>query len=165
MSRIIILFFLLLSHLFSEEGAFGEFDSIVMQLPISSDVALVSMEITDASQYVEVNPEGNQIIVKKKGIYYMTASGQLNTLKRGATGYIDFWLIKNGKQIYNSNNRIYLSKFILSSIITTDSLILLDEGDTVSVGFSSSTPSLGFMYFKPDNEPASTSFTVTIFKI
>jgi len=80
-------------------------------------------------------------------------------------GYVDLWLIKNGKAVDNSNTRQTISK-ASTGVLVSQSIMKLKAKDTISVGFSASNPAMGLVAIPAANaEPAIPSIIFSIYKI
>jgi hypothetical protein len=147
------------------DSAYVEIDSLVTQVPPNKGASLLKLDTIDEIKGAELAPSKDKLLIKTSGVYFISATGQIGAVFRGAEGYMDLWLVKNGKDVPDSSVRRALSKSNPMSIITTTFLLELSAGDTLAAAFSASEPSLGFLFLKPDVEPAITSFTLSMFKI
>jgi hypothetical protein len=149
----------------AEEAAYAQLSSIKSQVPSSPKPMPVIMDSVDALHQFELSPKRDSLIAKTGGVYFVIASGQCASVNKSDVGYIDLWFVKNSQAIPNSNSRMSIDNPISISILVTQFLVSLAPGDTIGAHFSASAPSLGFLFSKPDNEPANTSFLFSIFKI
>lgn len=161
----IICLYLIGTHTLSASSAYGSFSSLTTQLPQNSGFSLVKMDVVESAKNLELSPQKDRIVVKEPGLYFIIVSGQLGATQRGAKGYLDLWFEKNGKPVINSNIRQSIDATSLTTPITFQIMIDLAAGDTIATAFSASAASIGFLFFKPDTEPAVTSFYASIFKI
>jgi hypothetical protein len=145
--------------------AYIELDSIVTQVPLNKVASALKFDTIDEQENMLLAPSQDKVVIQVDGIYFVSAIGQIGATSRGAAGNMDLWLVKNGQDVVDSSVRRSLSPYIPMSIISTTFLLPLSAGDTLGAAFSASGPSLGFLFFKPDNEPAITSFTLSLFKI
>ncbi len=164
-----IAIFPLLFLLFKAEAlvatAYGQLSSLTTQMPTSAGANLVKMEVADELLNIDLSPQKTKLIIKEDGVYFIMASGQVGAVSSGASGYVDLWLVKNDKQVPNSNCRITINDSAETDVLISQAALTLKTGDTISSGFSSSGPSLGFIFTQPDNEPAIVSFLFSIFKL
>jgi hypothetical protein len=157
------LFFVASSSLYS--GAYGQFSSLESQFPSPTGKKLIKIETLNYLNNLELAPTKDKVIIKEKGVYLILASFQVGSLTGETSGYLDFWFVKNGKQVPNSGNRITshssgeVNGFLLQIIEP------MEPGDTIGMGFFASSPSLGILFFNPDNEPAMTSAMVSVVKL
>lgn len=134
----------------------------VIGLEKSKHILINSDEING----VELNQTKDSIKIKESGIYYIMAAGQVGTReKQNETGYVDLWLLKNGKIIANSNTRQATGPHF-TTVLASQYVTYLKAEDSISFGFSATRPSLGLIATKPDNsEPAIPSIIISVFKI
>lgn len=147
------------------EPAYFQAGSVKTQVPTNAGTSYIEMDLVDLSKNVELSPSKDKLIIKEKGVYFLVTSGQIGALTRGAAGYMDIWVVKNGKPFPNSTYRVGISPYFAIGLLTNQFVISLEAGDTIATGYSASAPSLGFIYIQPDNEPAIESFTISLFKI
>jgi hypothetical protein len=150
---------------FTDENAYAQLSSLKTQIPPSAKPAALIMDRVDLIHNFELSPEKDKLIAKIGGTYFVVAAGQCGSINRINTGYNDLWFVKNGASVPNSNCRMSTNNPISISVLMTQFLIELKPGDTIATHFSASAPSLGFLFWQPDNEPAVTSFLFSIFKI
>lgn len=151
------------SHALQEEAAHAQVYSLVTQTPISGTGTLVKMETVQDLNNFELSPSKDLLIARKDGNYLILITTQVGATTPGARGYVDYWAVKNGKPIPNSNNRQSVVISTFASTITTGYITPLAAGDTIGTMLSASGPSLGLVYIKPNAEPAipSMNFTIT----
>jgi hypothetical protein len=147
------------------DSAYAQLSSYVTQMPKPGGFSLAKMEVADTIKNIELNDEKNAIIIKKDGLYMLTFTGQLGSTVKGTEGYMDTWYIKNGKPAVNSNNRMYLSPLIPVTLMIATDLEMLKTGDTISIGFSTSGPNIGFLYLPGDKGPPIVSTMLSVFMI
>ena len=145
--------------------SYGSFSSIVTQTPSSAGTNLVIMDQADEMLNIELSPKKDKIIIKEDGVYLIIATGEVGAITTGIVGYMDLWFLKNDKPIANSGNRVAITDSSQISMVVAQIALSLKAGDTIAAGFSASGPSLGFIFIQPDNEPAMTSYDLTIIKI
>ena len=165
MMRHFILFILSAIYAFAEESAYAQLSSMKTQIPPSTKPTPLIMDNVDLLHNFELSSKRDKLTTKVPGMYFVVASGQCGSFNKTNTGYNDLWFVKNGVAIPNSNCRMSTDNPISLSVLITQFLIELKPGDTIEANFSASSPSLGFMFTQPDNEPANSSFHFSIFKI
>jgi hypothetical protein len=156
---------LFLSATVCAEAAYAQLSSIKSQVPSSPRPTPVVMDSVDVLDEFELSPKRDSLIAKTAGVYFVVASGQCASVNKTDVGNIDMWFVKNSEAVPNSNSRMSIDNPISVSILVTQFLVPLAAGDTIGTHFSASAPSLGFLFSKPDNEPANTSFLFSIFKV
>lgn len=160
-----ISFLFLMKELPVDAVTYITLDSLVTQVPFSGGVSHVKMDSLGESNNIDLSPSKDKVIVKERGVYVITAEGQIGSLVPGVQGYMDIWLVKNGIAITNSNNRTSISRDAPIGLLTTSSILTLSPGDTIATAYTASGPSLGFIFLQPDNEPAATSFSFQMYKL
>ncbi len=165
MGKKIILFFCFLALNNLEAAAYAQFSSLVTQTPASYKGSLVRMDQADLVVNFDIGPNKEKIIIKEAGYYFVICTGIVGATNEGAKGYVDLWFNVNQKQVPNSTNRIAIPDSSTISVLTSQTILKLSPGDEVSVSFSASSPSLGFIFLQPDNEPAMSSFMLSIFNL
>ncbi len=143
-------------------GAYTQLSSLQNQLATgSSNLAL--LETVNSMQ--NLSSTQNKITVKSSGLYFVMAAGQVGAIKEGVNGYVDLWLIQNGKAVANSNTRLTVDNKS-TSVLVSQTLIQLKAGDTISVGYSASDSSMGLIATPETNsEPAIPSIIFSMYKI
>jgi hypothetical protein len=145
--------------------AYAQLSSLITQTPSSGAGSLVKMEQVDAIKNFDLSPDKTVLTVKQPGVYLAIASGQVAATNPGATGYVDCWFAKNGQPLANSNVRLSVEPSTFTGLLITQFIIELKAGDSLSVIFTASGPSLGFAFIKPDNEPGIPSFIFSMTKL
>ena len=146
-------------------AAFGQFSSLFSQTPASYKGGILKLDQTDAVANMALSPSKTNVLIKESGVYFVTAVGTVGAMVIGGKGYVDFWFIKNGVPIPNSNGRVAIPEYAAIASVTTSFITDLVEGDELSISYSSSSPSIGFIFIQPDNEPAMNSITLSIFTL
>lgn len=147
-------------------ATYAQLSSLITQTPRSGGTSVVRMDSLDALQNLGITPQQrDKVIIKEAGVYFVLASAQVGAVNPGAAGYMDIWFIKSGVAVPNSGCRMSVEESSFTSVLITQTVIQLEVGDTIATGYSASGPSLGFVYTKPDNEPAIPSFLFSIYKI
>ncbi len=162
---IFLLFSMVLGSQAQAISAYGQFSSIVTQIPSASGASFVKMDSVDNLQNLEIASSKDKIIIKEEGTYFIIATGQIGGISAGAKGYIDIWFVKNDVPIPNSNNRMTITDYRTVGVLTTQFIIKLSPNDTIATRYFASAPSIGFVFSQPDREPIVSSFLLSIFKV
>ena len=164
--RACLILFCLLWHLRVEaETAYAQLSSFATQMPEPGGFSLAKMEAVDLIKEIDVSEKKDAIVIRKNGLYLLSFSGQLGSMVKGTEGYMDVWFVKNGKPIVNSNNRMYLSRLIPVTLLTTTALSELSPGDTLSIAYSASGPEIGLLYLPADKGPPIVSTIFSAFMV
>jgi len=158
--------FLGFSAISGSETPFAQLSSLKTQIP-TKEASAVKLETTDGKSGIDV-AESTKVTIKDSGSYFIMASGQVGAQKNAssADGYVDLWLIQNDKNVANSNTRQYISQNQFTAVLVSQAIISLNAGDTISVGYSASKPSLGLVATEATAaEPAIPSIIFSIYKI
>lgn len=161
----LLCFCLCKSEIALADSAYAQLTSLMTQMPKAGGFTLAKMEVADLLKDIDINQAKDTLTIKKDGFYSMTFTGQLGSLVPGTQGYMDMWFIRNGKPIVNSNNRMYLSKYIPITLMIATDLEQLKAGDTISIAFSSSGPDIGLLYLPGNNGPPIVSTMLSMFLI
>jgi hypothetical protein len=139
----------------------------VTQIPNQGLNSIILIDSIDLIKNFEVSPNKDAVICKIPGMYYISCGLQPATIVRGISGYLDTWFNVNGVAIPSSNSRQYVDENLRVSQITNNSIFVLNEGDVISTGFSSSSPYIGIIYIQSflKNEPSVTSYIFCAYKI
>lgn len=150
--------------LHAETTSYAQVSSFKTQKPTPGSPTIVSFEIHGDISNVGIS-NNDALVVKKDGFYFLSFSGQIGALGTNAEGYMDVWFVLNSKPVNNSNNRMYLSRYIPASLLTTTALNDLKAGDTISVAFGTSGPEIGLVGFAAEQGPPVTSANLIMFEI
>ncbi len=164
MLKAVLLSFLLFGAL-SAAPTYAQLSSLVTQVPPSGGFATVRLDKIDAMKNMELSENKEKLIIKEDGVYFFLAAGQMGSTSKAATGYIDFWFVRNGKQEANSGVRMTIDPSNTTGVLVSQTVLEMKAGDELSIGYSSSGPSMGFIFINPDNEPAIPSMIFTALKI
>ena len=145
--------------------AYAQLSSLTTQIPASGMPSHFRLDTTDAIKNIELDSAKEKIIIKEAGIYFFLAAGQIGSTNAASPGYLDFWFTKNSKPIANSTVRMSVDPSNTTGVLISQSVMELQAGDTLSIAYTSSGPSIGFIFTRPDNEPAIPSLILTILKI
>ena len=127
-------------------SAFGQFSSLVTQVPSASGASLVKMDSVENLQNLEISKNKDKIIIKEAGYYFVIATGQIGGVSVGAKGYMDIWFVKNDVAIPNSNNRMTITDYRTIGVLRSQFIIKLAAGDTFSTSYSASAPSFWVLF-------------------
>ena len=123
---------------------------------------IVELGSNDGSRHIK-NHNG---IIKfsEPGTYYLMATAQVGSYGDQGVGDVHLWLRLNKKDIENSNTIQTVNKD--TSILVTQTVVVIREGDQVQVVFSTrvSKGKLGLVASQPENGPAVPSIIVSAFK-
>jgi hypothetical protein len=147
------------------EPAYAQLSTFTTQLPVSLGDSKVRLEVVDAIKNVELSSQKEEIIIKKDGVYFFLFSAQGGAITPGARGHVDVWLIKNNIALPNSGSRLTIENTSTTGSLISQYVLMLKNGDTISLGFSASGPGLGLIFIQPDNQPAIPSLCFSLFKI
>jgi hypothetical protein len=148
-----------------EGTAYAQFSSIQTQSPTSYKGGIIKLDQVDLIENVGIDPTRTKIIIKEAGTYFFGTSALLGATSAGGKGYMDIWFIKNGASVANSNRRVAIPHYTAIAAVDAQIVMNLAQGDEISLGFSSSSPSLGFIFVQPENEPAMTSIMLAMFNL
>jgi len=163
-SSFFMLSFLSFSAYALNSGGYAQLSSSQNQ-SANGPVNLAFIDKVDSLQ--NMSSTQNKVIVKADGIYFVMAAGQIGAIKKGVVdnGYVDLWLVQNGKVVANSNTRLTVNN-AATGVLVSQTLMPLKAGDTISVGFSASDPSLGLVTIPATNgEPAIPSIIFSMHKV
>lgn len=158
------------SQLVADDGStpFAQLSSVHTQLP-GTDRHFVSMRNVDAISGIGLqNNAFTRIEIKQSGSYFIVAAGQVGASDHApsAVGHVDIWLVRNGAPIPNSGARQYIDHKKDTVVLVTQAVMPLNVGDSLSVGYSSTLPTLGLIAKNAHgDEPAIPSMMFSLFKI
>lgn len=143
------------------KNAYAQLSALTTQNPGRSGNAILHWDSVDATLNMDVSADKKSVIVKEPGVYFIMTSVQAGSIDQTTTGYVDIWLIRNNKQLANTGSRVTVDVPTGVSINVSQSVLSLQAGDTLGIGYSVSGPSLGIVYLQPEKEPGITSiFTI-----
>lgn len=140
--------------------------SLSQQIPNNTN-QLVSMANEDALAGI-YHPSPDKVVIKEAGTYVLLVAGQAGVAKqaKAASGYVDMWLVLNGKIVPNSGVRQYLEKKDSTSVLIFQTVSPFEAGDSISIGFTASNPMLGLITTDATaKEPAIPSVIFSLFKL
>lgn len=145
----------------TSDAIYAQLSSLVTQIP---DDGLVEMEYVN--EYSGLILKNRKVMIKKAGIYHILVTGQLGSVAFAPPGTVNFWLNHNKKKIPNTEVKRYIANRFERDAATTHTILSLNEGDTISVGLSSSADNLGLIASPAsDSESATPSIIFSMFKI
>lgn len=143
---------------------YAQLSSLHTQMP-SEENRIVKLDKVDGSLNIGVT-RADKITIIDPGIYFFAAAGQVGAQNTGESGFVDLWLMHNGKPIANSGARQSVSDAKLTAVLLSQTVMPLEKGDSVGVGFSANKTGLGLIGFPAlQSETAIPSIIFTIFKI
>lgn len=153
------------SHAIEGRATHAQVYSLITQTPVSGTGTLVRMETVQSIQNMELSPSKELLIIKEAGTYQVFITTPIGATAPGAKGYVDFWAVRNGKPMPNTNNRqsVFQSNFV--ETIRSGFIASFSPEDTLGIMLSASGPSLGLIYLKPHGEPAIPSMNLAIIKL
>lgn len=162
---LILVLFFKMNSLQKQSTPYLQMSSTVSQTP-QKDNQIIKMESIDAKQNIDIDEKHEKVLIKEEGIYFITTVIQVGaTSPTTEAGWVDVWLNLNGEQMPNSNMRSVIGSQIDTNVLVCQAVQALKQGDSLSVGFSSSDPSLGVIMIQVKNEPVIASITLTAFKL
>jgi hypothetical protein len=145
------------------EQIYAQLSSVKAQLA-GTEPKTVEMENVDANSGFDVSPTG--VTIKTAGAYFIMVEGQAGSTAQNrsqAGGYIKLWIERNRKLVTNTVSEKYVGAEASAGTFVTQSVLPLQKGDTIGVGFSSNKPGAGLVM--GSGEPKATSVGFTIFRI
>lgn len=137
--------------------------SMTNQFPTSGhNIAIIEhIDTIDNIEYINHQMFG----IKYSGTYFVVASGEIGVDIVAPPGHLDLWLVRNGTPVPNSRTRVSIRNSQQTSlVVVTQAIIDLNKNDTISVGYSSSSGSIGLVAIDPtsSNEPAIPSVALSM---
>jgi hypothetical protein len=142
---------------------YGQFSSLTTQIP--NGPSLIKVEVTDEIKNLSISNGKDKLIIKEDGVYFVLVTAQVGAIKELTKGYLDLWFVKNDVALSNTNCRLSIKEWTDTAVLMTQVSEKFQAGDTLSVRFSSSSPELGIICIKPENEPIIPSVILSIFKL
>jgi hypothetical protein len=125
-----------------ESNAYAQLSSSLTQVPNHLDI--VQFENVDAAS--GLIPHHNNVVIENKGTYLLTAVGQIGIKGIAPTGDVSLWLIRNGHPIPNTQKiQSVTQNQKLSVVLGLQTIVNLNVGDSISIGFSASQALLGLI--------------------
>ena len=146
--------------------AYAQVSSMKTQIPGQGN-KYVNMETVDGSMNV-MQPSASKLTVQHPGLYFFMAAAQVGARPSAteAKGYVNLWLLKNGQTVPNSTAKQYVCCIETTSVLVTQSLLMLKEKNTISVGCSATKPMLGLIYTPPmGSQPGTPSLIASLFRV
>ncbi len=134
---------------------------------VSKEPQLVAMGNEDGISGID-HPSPEKVVIKQSGNYFLMVAGQIGADKsaKEAGGYVDMWLVQNGKVVENSGVRQFVEQKDSTSVLIFQGVTALKAGDTISIGYAASKPSLGLIFTPaPAKESAIASIVFSLFKL
>ena len=137
------------------KGTYSQCSSMTTQTPRHIKAQSVLLEINDGNKSGVDCSAISPVTVRKSGLYFVIAAGQVGSAKKDTHGgYLDLWLIKNGKPVENSNTRQFIRTAEDTAVLVSQAAMELTAGDTLSLGFrvSEANQGIGLMAIPPTAE-------------
>lgn len=142
---------------------YAQLSSAKTQFPNGQECKVV-LEKTDAAQGVTIGD--SEVTVKEKGVYFISAKAHAGAQKLGLPGEVNLWICKNGKMVSYTMSSQSIDSVNSMNTILAQGAISLKNGDTISIGLSAATSSLGLIAQKgKGSQPSVPSIEFTMFKI
>ena len=126
------------------KGTYSECSSMTTQTPRHNKPQSVLLEINDGNKTGIDCSAISPVTIRKGGLYFVIAAGQVGSTKKDMRGgYLDLWLIRNGKPVENSNTRQYIRTDADTAVLVSQAAMELNAGDTLSLGFRVSDANQG----------------------
>ncbi len=161
----------LVVFLFSMCGHAGNPNEHYVQLSSTetqpASAAINEATFDDVNGISDLGSNKHNVTVHVDGIYFAMLSTQVGSVKQKdqASGFIDLWLNKEGVPVSFSNTRQSVQAGE-THVMVTQAILSLKAGDTISVGFSATNPTLGLISIPMKNkEPTITSVNFSMYKL
>lgn len=126
------------------KGIYSQCSSMTTQTPKHNKAQSVLLEINDGFKTGVDCSAISPVTIRKTGLYFVIAAGQVGSAKKDTQGgYLDLWLIRNGKPVANSNTRQSVLSGNDTAVLVSQAAMELSAGDTLSLGFRVSDPNQG----------------------
>ena len=126
------------------KGIYSQCSSMTTQTPKHNKAQSVLLEINDGFKTGVDCSAISPVTIRKTGLYFVIAAGQVGSAKKDTQGgYLDLWLIRNGKPVANSNTRQSVLTGTDTAVLVSQAAMELTAGDTLSLGFRVSDPNQG----------------------
>jgi hypothetical protein len=121
---------------------------------------VVTLNQVDAAKEVE-NSKGS-ITVKKAGVYFVIAAGQVGG--PGGNGTVRLWMRQNSKDVDNSNTEQTVGN-LYTAVLICQGIGEVKAGDTLQLVQSSSGAGAGMIASRPMGEPVVPSMIFSLLKV
>jgi hypothetical protein len=111
---------------------------------------VVSLNNVDAAKEIENNK--GTITIKKAGVYFVIAAGQVRSPSGDAKGTVRLWMRQNGKDVDNSNTEQTIGNNY-TAVLVCQGVGEVKAGDKMELVQSSSGSGSGMVASKPKGEP------------
>lgn len=126
------------------KGIYSQCSSMTTQTPKHNKAQSVLLELNDGFKTGVDCSAISPVTIRKSGLYFVIAAGQVGSAKKETQGgYLDLWLIRNGKPVANSNTRQSIRTGDDTAVLVSQAAMELNAGDTLSLGFRVSNPNQG----------------------
>ena len=171
------------SSSFAELASFLQTSNNEEQLAKDTNPNVVTMK-TDAGG--GLTQKNGVVTVRADGAYFLMAAAQVGcgcgygtTPNLGhrqggqaaaqvggqVAGSVRLWIRVNGKDVANTNTEQMIPDASFTSVLVSQGVLLLSNGDTIEVVYSGSAPGFGLIVEKPEGEPMVPSIIFSIFKV
>lgn len=148
------------------KGIYSQCSSMTTQTPRHNKAQPVVLESNDGYKAGVDCSAISPVTIKKTGIYLVIAAGQVGSVKKTTQGgYLDLWLIKNGKPVDNSGTRQYITSPEDTAVLVSQAAMELNAGDTLALGYrvSDANQGIGLVATPPTaDEPGIPSMIFTV---
>lgn len=145
------------------EAVFAQLSSFQTQIPgISTQV--VALENIDQLAGLRVASSNKKIIVTEPGVYFISTNGRLGAQSVNILGTVQLYLRKNGTAIPNTYASFSPQSKQEAINATSQTVLALETGDSISVGISSTAPNLGLLSATVVPDTVIPSITFTMYK-
>lgn len=143
------------------DTAFAQLSSFQTQIPGISSQTVV-LENTDQLVGLKVAASHKKIVVTEPGVYFISANGRLGTQSVNLLGSVQLFIIKNGTPLANTYSSYSPQSKQAAISAVSQTVEVLDVGDSISVGISSTSPNLGLISSSvvPSTDIPSITFTM-----
>ena len=125
-------------------GLYSQCSSMTTQTPKHIKSLSVLLESNDGYKTGVDCSAISPVTIRKTGLYFVIAAGQVGSNKKDTQGgYLDLWLIRNGKPVANSNTRQSVRAAEDTAVLVSQAAMELNAGDTLSLGFRVSQANQG----------------------
>jgi hypothetical protein len=148
------------------KGVYSQCSSMTTQTPRHTRAQSVVLEINDGSKTGVDCSAISPVTIRRTGLYFVIAAGQVGASRKDTQGgYLDLWLIRNGKPVANSNTRQYIRTADDTAVLVSQAAMELNAGDTLSLGFRVSDANQGVGLVATPSTPEEPGIPSMIFSV
>ena len=122
----------------------------------------ITLNSVDAAK--EVTSDKGIITVKKAGVYFVIAAGQVGSPGADGKGTVRLWMRQNGKDVDNSNTEQTVGNKY-TAVLICQGVGEVKAGDTLQLVQSSSGAGSGMVASRPNGEPVVPSMIFSLLKV